>query len=78
MKRPPWSLTNVIATTPRVGALAPQELLDRPAGARVVHHVDGAAQVGQQVALAHAAARPATASLEAPLNFVSDGIISAV
>src|SRR5690606_22544447 len=36
---------------PGVGAPAAQQLLDRSAGAGVVDHVDGAAQVGQQVAL---------------------------
>ncbi len=40
---------------PRVGTLAPQELLDRAARARVVDHVDRTPQVGEEVALADAA-----------------------
>ena len=56
VNRPPWSLTNVIAIAPQVSApRAAEQLLDRPTGAGVVDDVDGAAQVGQQVALAGAA-----------------------
>ncbi len=63
--------------TPGGAVDAAQHLVGQLSGARFPAGVDLPAQIGKKVALVGTAGTPVVASLDAPLNGVSEGIINA-